>query len=725
MATLPTCQARRDKRDASRAHSRAHIVGLMSSDETVPIPYDARRQARSLFWRQWGVTEIATELKLKRSTVQSWCDRDGWAKASASERVEDTLAAELNRLILKTNKTGSDVRDIDLLTRQVATLEISRAKVRRYEQPDGHEGHLNEKVANRNAAPKKKPTKNLIDAEAFEKLKSAFEEGAYAFQQTWWENQDQRTRMLLKSRQIGATYSFARERLLRALVTGNNQIFISASRNQANVFRQYIVQFVEKETGITLKGNPLIIDRGPDADGKPQDPVELHFLGTNYRTAQSYHGDVIIDEFFWIYGFEQLYKVASAMATQKRYSITLFSTPSTIHHEAYPMWTGERFNKRRAKDKRVKIDISHKALQHGSRGADSIWRQIVTLDDAIAGGYNLIDRDELEMQYSVDEFDNLFRCQFVDDSASSFPMSFLRPCMVDSLEVWRDVRAFTNKPYDGEVWLGYDPAESADGDNASLIALAVPKDKKGKFRAIEKIQMKGMGFEKQAALIKQWWAKYNVSEIAIDITGMGGAVWQLVTGFFPRARRIQYSPLTKGEMVLKAKNVIENGRLEYDTGWTDLSMALMSIHPQLTKGGHQLTYVARRSAETGHGDLAWALLHALYCEPLEGADGAKKSTVEFSDDDQEINEGRGHDGYGHRAERRARGAELSRRYRHIGTIERRGVQLWRRGVGARSPRGAQLHRVLAQRKILRAAGEPAHAGARAQCGFSSPLRHTG
>jgi hypothetical protein len=62
-----------------------------------------------------------------------------------------------------------------------------------------------------------------------------------------------------------------------------------------------------------------------------------------------------------------------------------------------------------------------------------------------------------------------------------------------------------------------------------------------------------------------------------------------------------------------------------------LAQALMSIHPQLTKGQKQLTYVARRSAATGHGDLGWALLHALSCEPLDANDGGhKKSTVEIN-----------------------------------------------------------------------------------------------
>jgi len=56
----------------------------------------------------------------------------------------------------------------------------------------------------------------------------------------------------------------------------------------------------------------------------------------------------------------------------------------------------------------------------------------------VALGFDLVDLDELHLEYSVDEFDNLFLCQFVDDSKSSFPLALLRPCMVDSREAWDD-----------------------------------------------------------------------------------------------------------------------------------------------------------------------------------------------------------------------------------------------------------------------------------------------
>jgi hypothetical protein len=62
--------------------------------------------------------------------------------------------------------------------------------------------------------------------------------------------------------------------------------------------------------------------------------------------------------------------------------------------------------------------------------------------------------------------------------------------------------------------------------------------------------------------------RYRVTRIAIDTTGAGKAVQQLVRKWFPLVTAITYSPL-KSQMVLKAKNVISAGRLEFDAGgWT-------------------------------------------------------------------------------------------------------------------------------------------------------------
>lgn len=604
---------------------------------SLPAVVAKRIEARSLYWRGWSITQIAAELGIAYTTVASWKVRHGWDKASPVERAEECLWVRYSQLIAKEKKTGSDFKEIDLLGRQFERF----ARQRKYAGEGGNEADLNPKRSNgaKAANAKKEAEKNLITPEMTALLRADMEASLFGHQEDWLNTTSLRTRMIVKSRQIGATWYFARERLLVALETGKNQIFLSASRAQANIFRAYIVQWVQKVCGVTLKGDPICIQRGTiegdDIGSKALEPVELYFLGTNYRTAQGYHGDVIIDESFWIYGFEELFKVAAAMATHKIYTRTLFSTPSTLAHEAYAMWSGERFNRRRAKADKVRIDVSHAALKDGAMGPDGIWRQIVNVFDAVAKGFDLVDVEELQREYSVDEFDNLFRCIFLDDSQSMFPLEVMRRCLVDSWEVWRDVQPYAPRPYAGEVWLGYDPnaSESGTGDDAALVALAAPTKPGGKFRVLEKKRLKGLQFDAQAEAIREMTQRYNVTRIAIDVTGAGKAVHQLVAKWFPTAEPITYSPLVKSQMVLKAKNVISAGRLEFDAGWLDVVGAFMAIRPEITKQG--ITYTAGRAGGVGHADLAWAIMHALFFEPLDASEPGGGSTLEIFDGHQD------------------------------------------------------------------------------------------
>lgn len=40
--------------------------------------HDPRRQAALLYWQGFSVPQIAAMLQMKRPTVQSWKQRDGW-----------------------------------------------------------------------------------------------------------------------------------------------------------------------------------------------------------------------------------------------------------------------------------------------------------------------------------------------------------------------------------------------------------------------------------------------------------------------------------------------------------------------------------------------------------------------------------------------------------------------------------------------------------------------
>ncbi|HHX1795173.1 TPA: terminase ATPase subunit family protein, partial [Klebsiella pneumoniae] len=558
---------------------------------------DPRRQAALLYWQGFSVPQIAEMLQTKRPTVQSWKQRDQWEETAPLNRVESTLEARLIQLYAKPNLTPHDFKVADFLARQMERF----ARINRYGQT-GNEVDLNPNVANRNKGDRKKPTKNFFSDEAIEKLEEIFFAESFEYQLRWHRaGLEHRIRDILKSRQIGATFYFSREALLHALKTGHNQIFLSASKTQAYVFREYIIQFARR-VDVDLTGDPIVIGNNG---------AKLIFLGTNSNTAQSHNGDLYVDEIFWIPNFQKLRKVSSGMASQSHLRSTYFSTPSTLAHGAYPFWSGELFNRGRASaSERVDIDISHDALAAGVACPDGQWRQIVTIEDALAGGCTLFNLEQLKRENSVDDFRNLFMCEFVDDKASVFPFEDLQRCMVDSLEEWEDFAPFADNPFGSRpVWVGYDPSHS--GDSAGCVVLAPPVVAGGKFRILERHQWKGMDFATQAESIRQLTEKYNVEYIGIDATGLGIGVFQLVRSFYPAARDIRYTPEMKTAMVLKAKDVIRRGCLEYDVSATDITTSFMAIRKTMTSSGRSATYEASRTEEASHADVAWATMHAL------------------------------------------------------------------------------------------------------------------
>ncbi len=284
-----------------------------------------RKQSQLLYWRGYPVSEIARLLNEPYTTVASWKNKDKWDNAPVIKRTEEQIDARLGQLIAKPDKTPADLNEIEQLSK---VLERT-ARIRRYEN-GGNEADLNPRVKNRNKAKKKKAKKNgcIFNDEQIAKLKKAFADRLFRHQRDWYEQSlDYMMRQYIKSRQIGATYYFALEAQITALETGKNQIFMSASKNQAHVFKQNIINFVEDVLDIRLKGDPIKLGAG----------TMLYFLGNNPNTAQSYSGDLYVDEYFWIGRFEQIQHVASGMAMHDDRRITYFSTPSTTTHEAYTL----------------------------------------------------------------------------------------------------------------------------------------------------------------------------------------------------------------------------------------------------------------------------------------------------------------------------------------------------------------------------------------------------
>lgn len=587
---------------------------------------EIRQAARSLYLKSWTPKDIATELNLgNERIVYYWADKYGWRDMLREYTVEDAITHQILSLLEIEEPTKSQLDKLDRLIAHDVKLKKMRIDNEKKQERQASGSQNNKSNNNKRvndgtdndggtkSSKKKGKGKNNIDhltAESFHE----FHESLFAYQHTMRDNKHQRIRNILKSRQIGATYYFAFEAFEDAVLTGDNQIFLSASRAQAEVFRSYITNIAKEWLDLDLTGNPIILSNG----------AELRFLSTNSKTAQSYHGHVYVDEYFWIPKFDELNKLASAMATHKKWRKTYFSTPSAKTHQAYPFWTGDQWRLGRESRAKVEFPTMEEYRDGGRLCPDKQWRYVVTIEDAAAGGCELFDIDELRDEYSKDDFDNLFMCVFVDGSLSVFKFSHLERAMCDSSH-WTDFDIKAGRPFDSrEVWLGYDPSRTRD--NACLVVMAPPVVAVEKFRVLEKHYWKGLNFQYQAAQVDKVFEKYNVTYCGIDITGIGSGVFDLISKKHPReARAIHYSQESKNRLVMKMIDVVEANRLSFDADHKDLAMAFMAIKRVTTSSGNALTFKADRSDVTGHADGFWAIAHAVINEPLDYKD-QRKST---------------------------------------------------------------------------------------------------
>lgn len=579
---------------------------------------EVKEAAKRLYLRRCKPREIQAQLGLPNiRIVYYWIARGGWDELLTDEEPLSAVSRRITLLLEKTEALSKG--DLDELERLTSIREKLLKQAARppaalaADEGSAHapsSGRGERRPRGEGGKRKEKPLKNDISALTEVDFLEKFTSRMFAYQMELFEAKRNpltaRIRNILKSRQIGLTYYFAAEAFMDAVLTGDNQLFLSASRAQSEVFRSYIVAFASKWFDIDLTGNPIVLSK----DGKPW--AELRFLSTNSNTAQSYHGHLYVDEYFWIPRFDKIQGVASGMAAHAKWRQTYFSTPSVVTHEAYPFWTGEAFRNSK-RSKKAGTWPSEAQIHTGALCPDGHWRKVITIEDAIAGGCNLFDIDRLRLENDEDRFEQLFMCKFIDSTMSAFALADLERCYSD-LALWTDYDPESDRPFgNSPVWLGYDPSRTRD--DATCVVVAPPLEQGGKFRILEKHSWRGTSFTHQAAQVKKLCERFNVQHIGIDITGVGYGVFDLVRDFYPRATPIHYSLEAKNTLVLKAQDTIQGSRIEWDAGWSEVAAAFLSIKRGTTASG-QITYSASRTEASGHADVAWAIMHALAHEPL-------------------------------------------------------------------------------------------------------------
>lgn len=587
---------------------------------------EVRDAARALYLKFNTPKEIAASLGLPVRTVYNWAIRGKWNEMLPAESVELAIARRVERLTNKDGKNELELEELRFLVSQHVKLMVQKNKhAERMEEiramvntggaaNDGWQGG-GEEGDGEGGKKRKRPRKNDVS----ELTKEIFDEKAaghlFEYQQYVREHSDELFRFILKGRQEGFTYYFAWEGFEKAVLTGKNQIFFSASKPQAEVFRFYILSIAQQFFGIELKGNPIRLSNG----------AILRFLATNPNTAQSYSGDLYGDEVFWIPKFARLHEVASAMATHDEFRITYFSTPSAKTHQAYKLWTGDEWKGDDPKRKAAEFPTNKELRKGGQVCPDGIWRYVITMEDACAKGLSAkVNIEKLRNRYSATAFSMLYMCEFTDSRDAVFKFSDLEKCEVE-FGIWQDFDPTALRPFGNrEVWGGFDPSRT--GDNSTFVIVAPPVDPKEKFRVLAVYQWVGLNFTWQVKQIEELMKRYRFTHIGIDITGIGRGVHDQLIRSAPReVMGINYSVDNKNKLVLKMIDLVERRRIQWVKDAVDevakervdIPLAFMAIRRVMTASQNAMTFAAERSETTGHADVFFAISHAVCNEPLD------------------------------------------------------------------------------------------------------------
>lgn len=580
---------------------------------------EIKEAARALYIKCWAPRDIAQELNIPPRTVYHWRDVGQWASLLPAESIEAAISRRYNQLSNKEKKNALELEEL---------RDLIAADVKLRAQRNKHTEKMAE-IQARSVATfgddfvggeggdggKRKYKKNDVSGITPEMLDAWANEHLFDYQLHCRDHKDEDWRFILKSRQVGMTYYFAWEAFEDAVISGDNQVFFSASRAQSEIFREYIVQIAQQYFGVTLTGKNIRLSNG----------AILRFLSTNASTAQGFNGHLYGDEVFWIPKFTRLHEVASAMATHNKFRTTYFSTPSAKTHQAYPVWTGEEWRADDAKRKAVVFPKESTMHEAGQRCPDGIWRYVINMEDAIKGGLGaLVDIERLRNKYNTTAFAMLYMCQFVDSKDAVFTFSALVACEVDP-NTWGDYDPTAARPFGNrEVWAGFDPSRT--GDNSTFVIIAPPLHDGERFRVLAIYQWQGLNFSWQAEQVKQLMKRFHITYIGIDTTGIGKGVFDLVSKFAPReAHAILYSVESKNRLVMKMIDTVERKRIEWAKDALDetnkeraeIAPSFMAIRRTTTKSGNALTFVAERSEATGHADVFFAISHAMINEPLD------------------------------------------------------------------------------------------------------------
>ena len=509
--------------------------------------YSEKTKKQALLYLNSGVpvTDVATELKISRFTLNNWLKEQKENELDTKETITN-LKKQLSTLS-KRNQTEATSRKIAMLSNALSSMERLEAKEQK--------------------AKTAKPLINLsVEGSLRDRAKK--EINLYEYQTVFFNDQSQ-FRAVLKSRQIGFSYVAALDALCAAVDNGRNQLFLSASEEQALILMNYLTMFSQK-LGVTFK-------KDSEYEKVLSNGAVIKALAHNFRTVQGFTGDIWMDEFAWYPNPKKIWHafVPSIGAVKGR--LTILSTPFEEESLFYNLFAEE--------DKYYMF----------SRHRVDIYRAI---NDGLE-----FDLETMRALFDSDTWASAYECQFIDDDSSLFSISLIKSCVDTTYNYY-----IPN--YISALISGYDVGRVKD--LGSLAALEPQVG--GKYDLCILDTLRKASFAEQKTHIREF-MKVNINAtIRIDKTGIGmNLAEEAEKEFKSRAEGVTFTATRKEAMALNLKKMFEDKVIRIPND----QLLIRDIHSIKRKAGAKgFIYDANRNVH-GHADRFWALaLATSYAEVL-------------------------------------------------------------------------------------------------------------
>ena len=489
------------------------------------------------------LTDLAKTYKINISTLCRW--KKTIAEFSDKQTIKN-IQKQLNTLS-KQKPSHATAKKIAMLTSAMTKLQREQTRKKKIRKP--------------------RP-RALLDKNAHELKKQAIEDGGifgklFKYQEDFL-NDDSQFRLILKARQVGFSYVSALDALLGA-ISGRNQLFLSASEEQAFILMRYLEAWA-KRLEITFKKDA--------SDEKTLDnDVYIKVLAHNFRTAQGFTGDIWLDEFAWYPNPKKMWHAFIPSIGAVKGRLTILSTPFEEHSLFYDLWHNED---KYYMFKKHKIDI-YKAMKHGLE----------------------FDLETMKSLFDVDTWASAYECQFIDDESALLSIKLIKDCVKDYIPTIDDPAA--------PLYCGYDIGRTKDRSVLIATKINVKNEKKTNLIARMEVLVKA-SFENQENHLKSFMNLYPNSMIKIDKTGMGmGTSEKIKSKFKSRAKGVWFTATNKETMALNLKKHFEDKLIQIPND----PALIADLHAIKRKAGTKSFLYDSDRNEHGHADRFWALALAL------------------------------------------------------------------------------------------------------------------